>query len=466
MTRRIDGTRVVVVGAGITGLAAAHRLLARATTPLDVTVLERADHVGGLIRTSPFAGLAAVDEGADAFLARVPFAMDLARELGMEPEIVAPTGAHASVWHRGLHRIPGDLMMGVPASVRAFAASSLFSPIGKVRAALEPFLPATDDDDSIGSYVRARFGDEIHERLVDPLVGSIYAADTDRFSLAAVPQIAALTAERSMLAAARKARRRAAGAGAVPGQVFGTPRRGMGSLIGNLVTAIEARGGTVRTGCGVDSIERSGDGYTLHTGAGEFGADAVILASPARTTAPLVRDLDAESAGALAGWTHAGVVLITLAIPREQWPASLDGSGYLVPKPDQRWVTAASFGSNKWAHWRPDDGTMILRVSLGRDGLVVDDFDDDKLLNLCLADLKLHLGRDFTPTSVRISRWPASFPQYRPRHFVEVERIDHALSARAPGVVIAGASYRGIGIPACIQQADTAAERIAAHLGS
>ena len=455
----------MVVGAGITGLAAAHRLLASTTLPLEVTVLDAADRAGGLIRTSPFAGLDAVDEGADAFLARVPHAMELASELGLGPEIVAPTGAHAAVWRRGLHPIPGDLMMGVPASVRAFAATSLLSPLGKARAALEPFLPATPDNDSIGEYVRARFGDEIHERLVDPLVGSIYAADTDHFSLAAVPQIAALTAERSMLSAARKARRRAA-ATAVSDQVFGVPRRGMGSLIDALGIAITARGGTVRTASAVESIERAAGGYIVHTVGGEVATDAVVLASPARATAPLVRGLDAECADALARWTHAGVVLITLAIPRDQWPAPLTGSGYLVPKPDQRWVTAASFGSNKWAHWRPDDQTMILRVSLGRDGLEVDGFDDAKLLNLCLADLKLHLGRDFTPSAIRISRWPASFPQYRPRHFIEVERIDHALASRAPGVVVAGASYRGIGIPACIQQADAAAARIATHLGT
>lgn len=457
---------VVVVGAGITGLAAAYRILAESLTPVDVTVLDASDRTGGLVRTTPFAGLDGVDEGADAFLARVPHAMDLARELGLGPEIVAPTGAHASVWHRGLHPIPGDLMMGVPASVKAFATSSLFSPAGKARAALEPFLPTTHDTDSIGAYVRARFGDEIHERLVDPLVGSIYAADTDNFSLAAVPQIASLTGERSMLAAARKARRRATESNAVPGQVFGVPRRGMGSLVEALEVAISARGGTIVTGRAVHSVERAGSGYVVETAGGPMSADAVVLASPARATAPLVRPLDEDSAATLERWTHAGVVLITLAVPRGEWPAHLDGSGYLVPKPDQRWVTAASFGSNKWAHWRPADGAMILRVSLGRDGLDVADFDDDKLLNLCLADLKMHLGRDFTPTQVRISRWPASFPQYRPRHFVEVERIEHALTTRAPGVVVAGASYRGIGIPACIQQANAAAARVAAHLGT
>ncbi len=452
--------RVVVVGAGITGLAAADRLLRDAGGAVDVTVLEASPRTGGLIRTTPFAGLPGVDEGADAFLTRVPWARRLAEEVGLGDRLTSPTGAHASVWHRGLHRIPGDLMMGVPASMRAFATSGLFTARGKLRAALEPFLPTTDDHDSIGEYVRARFGDEVHELLVDPLVGSIYAADTDRFSLAAVPQIAALTGERSMLSAARRARARASQDGSVPGQVFGAPRDGMGSLVAALETSIIARGGRVVTGERVESMERGGSSWSVHSSRSTTECDAVVLCTPARHTAALVRDVHAETADALSGWTHAGVVLITMSIPRHQWPTHLDGSGYLVPKPDQRWVTAASFGSNKWDHWRPADDSMVLRVSLGRDGLDVMDRDDDALVNLALADLKMHLGRDFAPSETRISRWPESFPQYRPGHFVTVERVEHALSTHAPGVVVAGASYRGIGIPACVQQAHAAAERV------
>lgn len=454
--------RVVVVGAGITGLAVANRLVRDGAGRVDVTVIEASDRIGGLVRSSPFAGLSAVDEAADAFLTRVPWARRLAEEIGLGDRLTSPTGAHASVWHRGLHRIPGDLMMGVPASTKAFATSGLFSARGKLRAALEPFLPTTDDNDSIGDYVRARFGDEIHELLVDPLVGSIYAADTDRFSLAAVPQIAALTAERSMLAAARRARARASQEGGVPGQVFGTPRDGMGALVAALETSIVARGGRIVTGTKVESIGRTGTAYSVGTASASFVCDAVVVCSPARHTAEMLRPLHAESADALSAWNHASVVLITMAIPRDQWPSHLDGSGYLVPKPDQRWVTAASFGSNKWEHWRPADGSMILRVSLGRDGLDVTDKDDTALVNLALADLKLHLGRDFAPSEVRVSRWVESFPQYRPGHFVTVERVEHALAAQAPGVVLAGASYRGIGIPACIQQASAAAERVLA----
>lgn len=461
-----NGHRVVVIGGGVTGLTAALSIIADSPTPVQVTVLESKDRVGGIIRTSPFAGLPAVDEAADAFLVRVPHAQQLATELGLGAALTAPTGAHASVWHNGLHDIPGDLLLGVPAKTRAFAMSTLFSPLGKARAAIEPLLPRTVDNDSVGHYVRKRFGREIHERLVDPLVGSIYAADTDSFSMAAVPQLAALTAERSMLLAAGRARK-AASRNAKPGApIFGTPIRGMGALIETLTQRVTALGAQIVLNSRVNSITKSGHHYHVHTDGMQYECDAVVVASPARHSAPFIHDLDHRASELLAEWNHASVVLITLAIPAKDWPAKLTGSGYLVPKPDQRWVTAASFGSNKWAHWRPADGSMIVRVSLGRDGLDVMHFDDEKLLNLALADMKLHLGFDIEPTEVRLSRWAESFPQYRPHHFARLAEVEHSLSAKAPGIVFAGASYRGIGIPACVQQARSAGESTLAHLAS
>ena len=450
--------RVVVVGAGITGLTTAHTILRGADAPVQVTVLESAPVVGGLIRTTPFGGLDAVDEGADAFLRRIPWATGLADELGLSDALTSPSGAPALVWHRRLHPIPGELLLGVPASVGSFARASLISPRGKLRAAIEPLLPRTTDTDSLGHYVRRRFGREILELLVDPLIGSIYAADTDRFSMAAVPQVADLTTGRSMLVAAARARRRASGAPSGP--VFSAPIRGMGEMIRVLSEKVAAAGGSIVTSAAVSSIERGTDGYVVSSAAGDHGADSIVLASPARHTAPLLRSLETNASEMLSRWTHASVVLITMSIPAHEWPASLTGSGYLVPKPDQRWVTAASFGSNKWAHWRPSDGSMILRVSLGRDGLDVMDHDDDALVNLALADLKRHLGVDFSPTGVRVSRWPESFPQYRPHHHRMLDEIERSLAVSAPGVLLAGASYRGIGIPTCVQQARAAAGKV------
>ena len=455
--------QVVIIGGGVAGLTSALTVLTNSSDPVNVTVLEAESTVGGRIRTSQFAGLS-IDEGPDAFLARVPWATQLASELGLGASMTSPTDAHASIWHNGMHDIPGDLMLGVPAKVRAFATSGLISPLGKLRAAIEPLLPTTTDTDSIGQYVRSRFGNQIQDRLVDPLIGSIYATDSDNFSMAAVPQIAALTASRSMLLAAGRARAAVSKAPASP--IFATPIRGIGALIELLTQRVTALGGHILTSESVSAIEKIDSGYTVSASRGQHRADAIVVASPAKPSSQFVRPLDARAADLLGEWSHASVVLITMAIPASQWPARLKGSGYLVPKPDQRWVSAASFGSNKWAHWRPDDGSMILRVSLGRDGLEVMHFDNDKLINLALADMKLHLGVDMTPSEIRVSRWAESFPQYRPHHFARLAELEHSLGAAAPGIVFAGGSYRGIGIPACVQQARAAGDATIAHLAT
>lgn len=454
---------VVVVGGGITGLATAHTLLTRAldgtesaSAPIKVTVIEESARVGGVIRTSPFGPLPAVDEGADAFLTRVPWAKELAEEVGLAEELVSPRNVGAYVWRNGLHPIPHDLLLGVPARLRVFANTPLLSVRGKIRAAIEPLLPGSDTShDCVGTLIRGRFGAEVQEYLVDPLVGSIYAADTDMFSLEAVPQIRALTEQRSLLVAARRTRSRTN----LGGPVFESPHGGMGALIDATQRNVVRTGGTILTSTRVEAIEPNSDGsYSVRTSTSTFDADAVVLTSPAYAAAQTLRMLDNEVAEKLSRWSHASVVMLTMEVPRAQWPSQLTGSGYLVPKPEQRWVTAASFGSNKWSHWNSDDRSMVLRVSLGRDGRDVTDSDDDTLVNLALADLVHHLDVDIEPTRVRVSRWNRSFPQYRPHHFDVVQSIERALAHSAPGVRLAGASYRGIGVPACVEQARTAAD--------
>lgn len=456
--------RVAIVGGGISGLTTALTLLVESVEPIEVTVLEANSKTGGLIQASKFAGLDSIDEGADAFLIRLPWARELASELGLGATLTCPTSAHAGVWHNGLHSIPQDLLLGVPSKIRAFATSSLISPLGKMRAAIEPLLPRTTDEDSIGHYVRHRFGNQVHERLVDPLVGSIYAGDTDQFSMAAVPQLAALTSSRSMLLAAGKAKKLAKKNSQPNEPIFGSPLRGMGALTETLAQRVKSLGGKIQTNNAVLAISRQNNEYTIDSSSGTHIFDAVAICTPAKHSASFIAPLDDRASQLLGGWDHASVVLITLAISSSQWPSHLTGSGYLVPKPDQRWVTAASFGSNKWAHWRPDDGSMIVRISLGRDGLDVMHFSDDALVNLALADMKHHLGSDFTPHEVRISRWNESFPQYRPHHFARLAELEHSMSAAAPGVIFAGASYRGIGVPACVEQGRNGAQTLLKHL--
>lgn len=456
--------RVVIVGGGITGLTTAFTLASRGAQSLEITVLDANNRTGGLIHSSPFAGLDAIDEGADAFLSRVPWAAQLASDLGLSGALTSPAASHAWIWHRSLQPIPGDIMLGVPASVGSFAKSKLFSVRGKIRASADLVLPRTKDNDCIGHYIRRRFGKEVQENLVDPLVGSIYAADTDNFSMEAVPQIASLTSSRSMLIAARKARKNVVS----NEPVFKTPLRGMGSLVSTLEQRIISMGVRVITDCTVENIQcftsNKQPSYEVSTSAGIHHADAVVVTSPAAHSAQFMSGIHSDIAQQLAKWDHADVILVTLAIPRSQWRRDLTGSGYLVPKPDQRWVTAASFGSNKWAHWNNSDNDMILRVSLGRDGVEVMHLGDDEIVNLTLADLKMHLGEDFLPSAVRITRWKDAFPQYRPHHFATLSNVERLLAQHGPGISLAGASYRGIGVPACIQQAQSAAESTVKYL--
>ena len=449
--------RVAVVGGGIAGLAAAHALLhpTDGGTAAEVVVFDREPAMGGKLRASSFAGHPAIDEGPDAFLARLPWATALAKAVGLGEQLVAPESGRAAVWWNRLHPIPEGLLLGMPTEVVALAKSRLLSWPGKLRAATEPLRRSTSlEPDSLGAFVRARFGDEVQVRLVDPLVGSIYAADTDHFSLAAVPQIADLAGKgRSVLITGRRMPKPAATAA---GPVFYAPRDGMGAFATTTAEAVAAAGGVLRTNHTVQSIEADGAGWRVD----DQRFDAVVLASPAAATARLLGDLAPTEAAMLAAIPAADVAMVTLAIPAVDWPERLRGmSGYLVPKPVQRLVTATSFGSQKWAHWAVD-GSVVLRISLGRDGLPVLHLSDEQLLRAATDEVGQHLGVSLQPTHSRVSRWAGAFPQYRPHHAQRVAEIEAGLPA---GLRLAGASYHGIGVPACIRSAQNAAAALHAR---
>jgi protoporphyrinogen/coproporphyrinogen III oxidase len=438
---------IAVIGGGITGLAAAHAVVEQGA---QVTLFEASDRLGGMIRTTPFAGHPAIDEGPDAFLARVPWAGDLARKVSLGDSLTSPAVGKAAVWWNGLHDIPDGLLLGMPTDLFGVARSRLLSRRGKVRAAMEVLRPRTETaSDSIGNYVRARFGNEVHERLVDPLIGSIYAADTDDFSLVAVPQLAELAERsRSVLMAARRTK-----APAATGPVFYAPKAGIGALVDAVAVAVGARGGELRRDSPISELAADGDRWRVN--GDEF--DGVVLACPARAAATLMANLDPSIATTLAAIPTADVALLTLALPNEGWPTRLQKlSGYLVPKPQQRLVTAVSFGSQKWAHWAGND-QVILRVSLGRDGLSALHLSNEELLADALDELHLHLQFEAQPTVVRVSRWADAFPQYRPHHGATIAAAERSLPG---GIALAGASYHGIGIPACVRSAQQAAAAV------
>ena len=461
---------LVVVGGGVSGLAAAWEAVGRGAS---VLVLEAAGRVGGEIVTSPLGG-AMVDEAADAFLARVPEGTQLCAELGIEGELVAPATGGAYVWSGGaLRRLPAEQLLGLPTDLDALAASGILSPAGldRVREDLKGGgptgagvrVPGPGEDESVGALVRRHLGGEVLDRLVSPLLGGIWAADTDRLSLqVAAPQVAAVRDRLddhggSLVAAAAAARAEQLAAAAAAGDrpLFLAPRGGMGRLVDVLA---ERLGDRVRTGSPVSGLVAEGGRFRLEP-AGVV-AGAVVVATPAHAAAPLVAPHAPGAGRFLGGIDHASVTLVGLVVPRAAIDHPMDGSGFLVPASSGRLLTACSWVSSKWAHHAGDGSSVVLRASAGRDG---DDresrMDDDALVAALLDDLRATMALRGDPTDVRVSRWPRSFPQPRPGHLDALAAAEADLAAAAPRLAMTGAWARGVGVPACIRSGRAAARR-------
>ena len=449
--------RIAVVGGGIAGLAAAWALREQG----EITVFEPGP-LGGKLQTEEFCGHP-VDLGPDAFLARVPEAVGLCRELGIADDLVAPAAGRALLWTGGrLRPLPDGLMLGAPVRLGPLAGSGLLSPIGLARAGLDLVMPrrTLPADLSVAQLIAGRFGHQVADRLVDPLVGAIHAGRTDQLSAAATtPQLLnAARQSRSLLRGLAKA------ASAAPsGPVFLAPSGGMQVLADRLVAALRGVGVTFLPEA-VTGIRRPG----AASGAGGSGRqvvvdpvpepyDAVILAVAASVAARLLEPVSPDAALGLRGIRSASVVLATLAVAAAEIALPDEVSGFLVPRTEGRLMTACSFGSRKWPHWSTPD-TMILRVSAGRDGDDrPDKLDDQTLVERLGAEVASALHTSVAPSAWRVTRWPRSFPQYEVGHLDRVAVIESALGHELPGVALAGAAYRGSGIASCIASGRRAA---------
>lgn len=460
MTRHL-----VVVGAGITGLAAAWE--ASSDPALRVTVLESEQRTGGKVRTSAVTlddgTELVIDEGADAFLARVPDAVRLCEELGLRDELTQPAVGRAKVFVDGeLRFLPEETVLGVPTDMDALAASGILSDDGLAAAATELTRTdaAPDDDVAIGPFLVDRYGTELVERVVGPLIGGINAGDIDELSLTAVtPQLAEAAADAGSLSAAL-ARRRPPTSPDTP--VFHALLGGSGRLIEALVEQLVERGVELRLGAPVRELGRDGDRWRLQVAGDDepLAADVVLLTTPAPVSAALVAPHSADAAAELGAMTHSAVALVTFVYEATDVPIELDASGFLVPRSAGLLLTAASWGSSKWAHWN-DGRHVVLRVSAGRTGDErQSDMDDDELVAGLRADLATTMGITAAPVATRIARWPLGFTQYTVGHEDRVARLEHALGTDCPGLTVAGASYRGLGLPACIRQGRDAVRRL------
>lgn len=469
---------VVVVGAGISGLTAAYRL---GRAGAEVTVLEAAQRAGGKLHASPVAGVP-VDAGAESVLARRPEALDLIAELGLSDRVEHPAPLPASIYSRGrLRAFPKGQVMGVPGDLSALARSRVLSPPGVLRAGLDRLLPRTAmaGDPSVAGYIGARMGREVVERLVEPMLGGVYAGRADRLSLdSTLPQLAPQAREeRSLMHAVGRAGE-AQRARSRPGApAFATLRGGVATLARALADSGAAR---VETSATVRRLERTpSGGWSLSVGAAapdapsspprEITADAVVLACPAPAAAKLLRPLAPAAATELAAIEYASMAVVTFAYPRSAFARRPSGSGFLVSARERLTIKAATFSSLKWP-WLAeelqaagrDPQTVLVRCSIGRAGEEAKlQRDDGDLAAAAAADLAAVCGITGGPAEQRVTRWGGGLPQYDTGHGARVERI-RAEVAGLGGLAVCGAAYDGVGIPACIAGATRAAEDIRA----
>jgi oxygen-dependent protoporphyrinogen oxidase len=462
--------KVIVVGGGITGLAAAHRLVELSRErrlPLDVTVVEAAGRLGGTIRSERVDGFL-VESGPDSFISEKPWALALAERIGLGPRLCRTDDRYRRTYvaHAGrLHPLPDGFLLLAPARLAPFVGSSLFSWPGKLRMALDLVLPRRPGtgDESLASFVTRRLGREALERVAEPLVAGIYAAVPERLSLAAtMPRFLALERQhRSLILGLR----RNAGAGEVRGasgarwSLFVTLAGGMGELVEALAGRLPP--GAVRLDARVTGLARTAGEAAwqirLADGAA-LPADAVILAGPAPRMAPLVEGLDRALAQGLGAIGYTSSVTVSLAYPRDAIRHPLDGFGVVIPRSEGGSTLACTFSSVKYPGRAPEGAALLRAFLRDRQGELLDR-DDATLAGLAERDLGAYLGIEGRPLLTRVTRHPAAMPQYDIGHLDRVAGLEARLGAW-PGLALAGAAYRGVGISDCVRSGEESAERL------
>jgi protoporphyrinogen/coproporphyrinogen III oxidase len=466
--------RVAVIGGGISGLAAALRLIQRAPA-CELVLFESATRLGGVLSTVEEDGFQ-VEQSADNFITTVPWGVELCKQLGLADQLVRTNAAHRHTFvvHRGrLHRLPDGFLMMAPTRLWPLALTPILSPLGKLRAAMEYFIPPRRDtsDESMGAFVRRRLGREVFQRLVEPLVSSVYAADMEKLSvLATLSQFREMELEYGSLI--RAMRRRMKGAKKEAGRgdsgarysMFVTPRNGLSSIVDAIAARLPPR--AIRLGAPVERLTRSAGGWEVwtHGESGRVGPesfDAVILATPSHVAASLLGPVDVELARMLSSIEHSGTAILSVGYERGQVAHPLDGMGAVVPGVENSPILACSFSSQKYPHRAPE-GRVLLRVFAGgarRPELA--EMVDDQLRPLLLGEIERLLGIEGRPVYENIAHWPRTMPQFHVGHKQLVARIFDRV-AKLPSLALAGNAFQGVGIPHCIHSGQQAADRVLA----
>ncbi len=462
------GLRLVVIGGGITGLAAAHRAVELArerSTALELTLVEGRDRLGGTIATERAGGFL-IEAGPDSFLSEKPWALALCRRLGIEDRLVRTDDRFRKVfvWRAGrLHPLPDGFQLLAPTKLGPFVKSGLFSWPGKLRMALDLVLPrSVSDDESLGAFVRRRLGREALDRVAQPLVAGIYTADPDELSLTAtMPRFSELERrERSVILGLWRANRRApqTGTSGARWSLFVTFQDGMEELVTSLASRL--RPGTVLLKHRVDDIERHGRSWRVLGGLGPaLETDHVIVAAESHAASRLLRYVDPALATLLGEIPYASSATVTFGYRRPDVPHPLDGFGFVVPRTERRAVLACTFSSVKYPGRAPEAHALLRCFVGGALNERMLDGDDSALIGKARDELRLALGITAEPVLTRVARWTKAMPQYHVGHAGRVEAIEQCAAA-LPGLHLAGGAYGGVGIADCVRSGEAAAERV------
>jgi oxygen-dependent protoporphyrinogen oxidase len=453
--------RIAIIGGGISGLAAAHRLTCL-RPEWHVTLFEARNRLGGVLETIHRDGFL-IERSADNFIATAdsPWAMRFCEQIGFRDQLIPTSDENrrAMVLFRGrLHPVPSGFQLLKPANMWAIASSSLLSPLGKVRLAMERFVArGTGDDESLTEFAIRRLGREAFERLVQPLVAGIYTADPDRLSMkAALPEFLNMERESgSLIAAARHLHDTSSGARY---GLFWAPKSGMGSLIDAVVSKLHDV--TYRLNHPVDAVRQVERHWQLQSQGESDLYDGLIVALPATRAAAVLRTTNEDLASELASITHASSTVVCLGYCNQQFRTLPNCFGCVIPRIENRKLLAISFSSMKYP-LRAPAGHQLLRVFLG--GALQPELaklSDDETSRIVQSELGAILGIKGDPCLVQIVRWPDTMPQYVMGHTTRVARIDD-LARQFQGLELACNGLKGVGVPQCIRSGTEAAERLA-----
>jgi len=467
--------RIMVIGGGISGLSSAYytqKLLKEQGITAEITLVEKSHTLGGKIQTL-YRDDCVIERGPDSFLARKTPIIELTKELGLEHELTAtnPIAKKNYILKNGrFHRMPQGLILGIPTEITPFMKTSLISPLGKIRAAMDLILPRRklDTDESLGAFLERRLGKEVLAHIAEPLLAGIYAGDTNSLSLKATfPQFQQLEHKyRSLILGMIQSRKNAQPAAtelplALKGSMFLTYKKGLKTLVDALIDQISEV--KIKKGINVDSILKIDSSYRVILSDGhEWNGDVIIAAIPTHHAAQLLSEVvDIEALGHI---PYVSVANVIIAFDKKEISHPLDGSGFVIPRTEGRFITACTWTSSKWLHSAPQE-KVLLRCYIGRSG---DEkwmqLTDEEIVGKVQSDLLELMGISAEPQFHEITRWENSMPQYPVEHLEQIVQIREQLAIQRPGIYLTGSGYQGVGIPDCIHQGKIAAGQAAAFI--